>query len=194
MAFPSEVLSNLVRGKEYYSNINKQFLDNQATGCGCCPPANYDCLGDIIDALDLKIKLDEYDDVAIELDEKLIYIIGSFAGEEPINVYWGFKDNNEVLSYADIIISNKFTVNKGSDIIVNYVTGDPLVFLWWAVSTEETIKNYYQDLGNVDNRGSMGAEDELYGLPTEVVGAINLNFYITNWLTKQNTPLLFKRI
>lgn len=194
MAFPPEILSNLVRGKEYYSNINKQFIDSQATGCGCCPPANYDCLGDIIDALNLKIKLDEYDDVAIELNEKLIYIIGAFVGEETTNVYWGFKANNEVLSYADIIIANKFTVNKGSDVTVNYLTGEPLTFLWWAVSTEETIKNYYQDLGNVDNRGSMGAEDELYGLPTEVVGAINLNFYITNWLTKQNTPLLFKRI
>lgn len=194
MAFPPEVLLDIVRGKEFYSDLNKEYLDDLAKGCGCGNPSNYTCLKRILRSLEYKVELDEFDDVAEGLHDKMIKIIGGFVDTETVNVYWGFKTNNDVLSYADIIIANRLSVNKGSDITVPYVTGDPLVFLWWAVSTDETVKNYFQDLGNTDNKGRIGAEDELYGVPTEVTGATNMNFYITNWLTKQNSPLLFTRI
>lgn len=76
--FPPEAITDIKRGKKYYSDLNKQHLDLQATGCGCCEPDNFICLKQILRSLDYKVELDEYDDIAQGLIENMIKIIGNY--------------------------------------------------------------------------------------------------------------------
>lgn len=88
MAFPIEVLNDIARGKAYYSDLNAQYIQKLEDGCSecTCTVKDYTCLKQILRALDFKVELDEYDDIAKKLIEDMLLIIGNYTIKIPPTV------------------------------------------------------------------------------------------------------------
>lgn len=76
MAFPSQVLTDINSGKQYLSDLNASYITEIKKGCMDCAPNDYYCLSRILKSLiDLSV-VGDYTDVAVELHNQLMLIIG----------------------------------------------------------------------------------------------------------------------
>ena len=93
--------------------------------------------------------------------------------------YFGDLATKQTLNESQIEIGSQVTFTPNGNVTVPYSV-PTLRFLWFAIPSGQPVKNYYIDLANSLNQGSMGTEDDLYGAPV-TVGAYD--YYITNYLT-----------
>lgn len=107
----------------------------------------------------------------------------------PLTAYWGFKDDNSVLSQSAIVASPlNGTFTDGATIIANYTSNAVPKYLWMAELSTQPIKtNWY---GSVLNNGSIGGPSDLFGTP---VISGSYRFYITQYQTQNtDTPIEFR--
>lgn len=189
--FPDDVVTDVERGNAYYSNLQAEYSSDLKKGCDCTP-TSYTCLKRITSALDKKVALEQYDDISKGLVDKMIKIIGDFVPAAKVKGYWGFKDNTDVLGYADIIAGTPVLFEHNSYVDIPYVFTDKVP--WFAIPHTEPEKNRYEDLADPDNYGEIGTDQDYMNHSVLVTGAIPMDFYGGNYITTQLTTLRFKTV
>lgn len=195
MAFPSEILLEIQRGKSHLSDLNEQFLVEVKRGCNDCAPNGYYKLASILDSLEDKAEIGDYDDVSVELYNQMLYIIGG--SEVPVGdivAYFGSKDDGTVLTYSEI-------VTQGTQVIITDASSITFPFnvtdferWWFAIPSIEGAYAKYEDTVNVLNKGDIGTDQDLIGAPTLVTGTVNLNFWQNVYPVPQPNPLIIKKV
>ncbi|WP_298845511.1 PKD domain-containing protein [uncultured Clostridium sp.] len=71
-------MDDMVRGKLYLSSLNVDFISELRNGCQITGSTDIIDLKQILRALDFKVQLNEYDNVAIGLHKCLVVIIGNY--------------------------------------------------------------------------------------------------------------------
>jgi hypothetical protein len=116
-------------------------------------------------------------------------------GSVPFNAFWGWKDDNNPLTVAQIetIGANSRTASfaNGAHVLADFTANGSPKFLWVAIPVSQSVKTKWY--GSPSNYGNIGAYPNLFGGPVLVAGVTNYNFYITNYETQQqDTPLEFR--
>lgn len=132
--FPTDVLEDIARGKDYYSGLNAEHISNLEDGCSNCTVKNYKCLKRLLRSLDYKVELDEYDDIAKELVKDMLIIIGDYTIKIPPSVDAGENDSapiDEVVNFhaaitlgSGSLVSVLWTIISGSGTLINANTAD----------------------------------------------------------------------
>lgn len=98
--------------------------------------------------------------------------------------FWGWKDDNTVLSQVDIEAStNHARFPFGATIIADFTTNSSPKYLWIAVAKTEPIATDWY--GAINNDGKVGDNVDDSNLFRSPVISGDYNFYITNWQTQQ---------
>lgn len=98
-------------------------------------------------------------------------------------IYWGWKDDNTVLTVNQIEASPNFkSVQPGQPIVVDYRSNTDPKFLWVAIGVSHPIMTEWY--GQPFNQGEIGTDQDFVDAPT-LVGN-KYNFYITNYPSQQN--------
>jgi len=127
--FPQPVLDDIQRGKAFLSELDAEDSANMELGCVNCCVTNYECLSSIMNSLEMKVSLDEYDDDAIKLYGKMLIIIGDYTIKVPPTVDAGA---NQSVPINETAIFNA-TITPGSAAITN--------IQWTIVSGSGTLTN-----------------------------------------------------
>lgn len=193
--FPTEIVAEIDRGKQYFSDLNEQFKADLKNGCMDCAPKDYYRLSMIMQSLVDKESIGDYDDVSKQLYDEMIYIIGG--SEIPISdviAYFGSKMDGTVLTYNQIIAQGtQVVIETGENVTIPFnVTG--FERWWFAIPAVEGTFNKYEDTINVLNKGDIGTDQDLIGAPTLVTGIVNLNFYQNVYPVPQPNPLIIKKV
>lgn len=135
--FPTDVLNDIARGKDYYSGLNAENIANLKRGCDSCTVKNYKCLKRILRSLDFKVELDEYDDIAKELVKDMLIIIGDYTIKVPPTVNAGADQSvpvNETAYFSATIVegsapivSIQWSIVSGSGTLINSTTANLIV-------------------------------------------------------------------
>lgn len=138
---PEYVITDLARAKNYYSNLNFETIENMQDGCMDCEVKSYSCLKRIIIALEDKIELDVYDDIAEKLYTQMMIIIGDYVTQTPPTVNAGVDQTAEI---GGTVIFTA-TGTAGSSPIVSYqwtqIGGTPAT-LTNANTASVSVSNY----------------------------------------------------
>lgn len=78
MAFPQQVIDDIQRAKSFLSQLDADDTSNRESGCVNCEVINYYCLSTTLNSLLMKKDLDQYDEYAIKLYERMLIIIGDY--------------------------------------------------------------------------------------------------------------------
>lgn len=114
----------------------------------------------------------------------IVNLIGTLS---QVVAYYGFKNNNTVLTYSQIVAgSTKAFADQGS-VLISYEVTTPS-YLWFAIPVSQPDKNYYTDPTDPLNQAYIGTEETLFGAATVVTGSTNYKFYITNYQTVYSKP------
>lgn len=127
--FPEDVLTDIARGKDFYSGLNAENIANLERGCTSCSVKNYKCLKRLLRSLDFKVELDEYDDIAKEIVKDMLIIIGDYTIQVPPTVDAG---GNQSVPISDSAYFSA-TIVPGSAAITNII--------WTIVSGTGTLTN-----------------------------------------------------
>lgn len=127
--FPQPVLDDIQRGKAFLSELDAEDSANMELGCVNCCVTNYECISSIMNSLEMKVSLDEYDDDAIKLYGKMLIIIGDYTIKVPPTVDAGA---NKSVPINETAIFNA-TITPGSAAITN--------IQWTIVSGSGTLTN-----------------------------------------------------
>lgn len=168
MAFPQQILDDIVRAKEFYSELNSDNISDCKTGlkhsCKCSNKLS--CLNRLIISLDYLASIGDYNDVAKANYNHMIKMIGGTAFDPgtPMKIHYGNVDTIDNVT-IDIIESLPF-INywPWEDIIIpfnNTNFGIALVALPIGIS----IPNKYKNLNSPDDTGNIGGEGDLLGSP-----------------------------
>lgn len=104
--------------------------------------------------------------------------------------YFGSKADRSILTVEQIEAGTAFTYLNQADVTIPF-NFSALAYGWFAIRSDQPVKNYYIDLGNTANDGNIGTGDDLMSMPTNVSP---YDFYITNYPTIQLTSLKLKTI
>lgn len=169
--FPSEVLLEIERGKQYFSNLNEEFLGDLKRGCTDYSPLSYECLKRLLRALDFKNELDEYDEVAETLVYKMLVIIGGYKLVVPLVGYWWSSDTNVPLTEGQILATNSFEFTAGGSMRVPFRVLPPdYKFINVAYPSSQVTRTAYVNTNDSEDNGSLGGGGDLMGAAT-VTGA-----------------------
>jgi len=144
MAFPQQFLDDLERGKAFLSDRNVERIADLRRGCSDCKNDNH-CISWILRALDYKVELDQYDDIAKDLHDQLVVIIGDYVITIKPQVYAGIDKVTEV--GEPINFTAQITLGSGSlvSIVWTKVYGDGTVVLTNANTATVTALTSEQD-------------------------------------------------
>ena len=109
--FPQDVLDDIERGKAFLSDRNVERIADLRRGCSDCKNDNH-CVSWLIRALDYKVELDQYDDIAKDLHDQLVVIIGDYVITIKPQVYAGIDKVTEV--GEPINFTAQITLGSGS--------------------------------------------------------------------------------
>lgn len=115
--WPQEEIEDYERGLQYFSGLNTQYIGELRQGCSDCKPKSMECLQRTLKAIEYKIELDQYDDIAIENLRIMKVIIGDFVALIPPSVDAG---NNQSVQVGNNAIFNA-VATQGSAPIVSYL-------------------------------------------------------------------------
>ena len=113
VVFPQEAIDNILRGKQYLSNLNTEYIEDLKKGCTDCKPSSFECLKQLLRALDYKNNLDQYDDIAIALLKKVQVIVGSYIFLVPGQVAFGYSVTNPFGNLLSVSLPNTISVAEG---------------------------------------------------------------------------------
>lgn len=172
---PEIVIENLTKARNYYSNLNSEVIDNLKKGCMDCEVKSYTCLKRIITALEDKIELDVYDDVAEKLYTQMMIIIGDYVTQTPPTVDAGSDQTAEI--GGTVVFTAVGTA--GSSPIVSYLwtqtSGTPAT-LTNANTASVSVSNYPEGaitlkITVTDENGLTGSDTvQLTGTEASLVG------------------------
>ncbi len=111
--------------------------------------------------------------------------------EEPLTMYWGWKDDQDLLDETTIEASPNFqNILPPEDYICSFAGGDETPqYLWFAEPLICDAKTKWQDTIQIINNGSIGTDQDLFGA-TQTSGGYR--FYITEYQTQQSNPIQFR--
>jgi len=116
MNYTQSAIDDINRGNAYFSDLQAEYSSDLKKGCDCIP-TSYTCLKRILSALEKKVALDQYDDVAQGLIDKMIKIIGDYVILIPPTVNAGADQSVQVGGTATFTA----VATAGSSPIVSYL-------------------------------------------------------------------------
>lgn len=116
--FPQQVLNDLNRGKQYYSDLNEGFISDLKRGCDNCTPKQGSCLMRILTSLEFK-STGVYDDESQGLYNQMMEIIGgeSYVPDLLI-IYYGTSASGSPLNLSTILAGVQLPYMLGDSIVV----------------------------------------------------------------------------
>lgn len=174
MAFPQNVTDDINRGKAYLSDRNVEHISDLKKGCSDCK-SNGTCVKRLLRALDFKVELDEYDDIAIGLHTNLILIIGDYVSTIAPKVNAGV---DQIINVGDTAVFTA-TVTPGSASITSIqwtqLLGANTATLSGANTAVLTASNmiigsYLFQVKVTDANGLIGFDNVVLGVATSVSG------------------------
>lgn len=124
--FPTEALLEIQRGNQYFSNLSQEYLNDLKNGCTNCKPDAFECLRNVMMALNYKVELEQYDSVSIKNIDIMLKIIGGYQLVVAPTVDAGA---NQVVSIDDspAIFTATVTLGSGSliSILWEQISGTP---------------------------------------------------------------------
>lgn len=169
MAFPQIFLDDLQRGKSFFSELDAEDTENLESGCASCTVKNYECLSVILNSLEMKVELDEYDDVAITEYEKMLLIIGDYTVKIPPTVFAGV---NQTLPIDETALFNAIiTLGSGTlvSILWTQISGTPAT-LTNANTANLSVTNF--PIGNITLKVTVTDSNDLTAVDTVVLTGV----------------------
>jgi len=167
MAFPTQVLSDIVTAKEYCSKLNEGFIADLKRGCDNCTPKQGYCLMGLLTSLEYKASVGVYDKESQSLYLQMMEIIGgeAYVPVSDARIYFGSTETNEALTSEDIITFPfvEYTINQ--DIVIPFEVDYEFPFI--ALTFGVPIPNKIENLSNgiIED---IGANGQLLGVPYQV--------------------------
>lgn len=166
MAFPQQVLDDIIRGKVYYSDLNAGFITDLQRGCDNCTPKQGSCLMRLLTSLEFK-STGDYDEESQGLYQQMMEIIGgeAYVPVSDARIYFGSTETNEALTSEEIITFPfvEYTINQ--DIVIAFEVDYEFPFI--ALTFGVPIPNKIENLSNgiIED---IGANGQVFGVPYQV--------------------------
>lgn len=192
MAFPNDVLQDILEGKEYLSNLNNGTISDRKKGCIDCGCSDVEkCLSRLLFSLDADAAKGDFTESAQNNYLNMMTLIGGIPYYPTLmKIYHGTASSGSTLTIEQILAGVVQDYNFGEQILIAFNNPDYL-FNWFAIPVSQDVVNHYQNVNNEFDQGDIGSPSDLFNAPIVVSG---YNLYMGNYVVPIIDTLLLETL
>lgn len=186
MAFPQQVLDDIITAKQYYSDLNAAFIVDLKRGCDNCTPKQGNCLMGLLTSLEFK-STGDYDEESQGLYQQMMEVIGGEAYVPPVVSNTTYTGTGTPTTQDQILAGLATAYTEETGLIAQFNNSGYLInFL--AIPITAPIPTQYVNMSNPFDTGMIGSPSDLFGAFT-IIG--DFRVAVTNYPIPLTDTYLF---